>query len=277
VGVIEELRLVTQVEPKTGRPYTNFVAGIVVLDQAAESEDLDWDWISARRDPARTDADCLSLAPSSWQTWVHDGASALPRLRRSVARLSIIRKDEQLPTPGSKEEQVLQAIMEFYNKRKPHFEALAETVAARVLAGDHSGTYKMGWITRRGHDHGTDFVGRLDVGSGFSATSLVVLGQAKCEGGPTNGRDIARTVARLQRGWIGCYVTTSYFSPSVQLEIAEDEFPLVLIHGKRIAEEVLGIMSEDGSGSVLEVLERIDGTYRDRISDRRPDEILLDH
>jgi hypothetical protein len=63
----------------------------------------------------------------------------------------------------------------------------------------------------------------------------------------------------------------------VQLEIAEDEFPLVLIHGKRIAEEVLGIMSEDGSGSVLEVLERIDGTYRDRISDRRPDEILLDH
>lgn len=277
VGVIEELRLVTQVEPKSGTPFTNFVAGIVVLDQSAEGEVLDWDWISARRDPERLDTDCLKLAPESWRTWTRDGASALPRLRRSIARMSIVRKEDQLPPRGSKADKVLLAVMEFYKERKAHFEALAEVIAARVLSGETPGTYRMGWITSRGHDHGTDFVGRIDVGTGFSGTSLVVLGQAKCERAATSGRDIARTVARLQRGWIGCYVTTSYFSPSVQIEIAEDEFPLVLIHGKRVAEEVLGIMMEDGSSSVTDLLEKIDGTYRARISDRRPDEILMDH
>jgi hypothetical protein len=74
---------------------------------------------------------------------------------------------------------------------------------------------------------------------------------------------------------MGCHVTTIYFSQRVQLEIAEDEFPL--IHGRRIAEEVLGIMSEVGTSSVLEVPKHIDDKYRDRISDRRPGEILLHH
>ena len=50
-----------------------------------------------------------------------------------------------------------------------------------------------------------DFVGRLDVGSGHSTAKLVVLGQAKCEKlqSATGGNHIARTVARLRRGWIG--------------------------------------------------------------------------
>ena len=42
----------------------------------------------------------------------------------------------------------------------------------------------------------------------------------------TNGKDIARTVARLKRGWIGIYITTGYFSEPVQREVIEDKYPL---------------------------------------------------
>jgi hypothetical protein len=151
---------VTQVERKTGRPYTNFVADIVMLDQASESEELDWDWISARRDPAMTDLDCLTCAPLSWPTWVYDGASAHPRLRRIVARHSIIRTAEKFLTPGSREEQILRIIMELDSERKPQFGALAESVAAQVLAGDRSGT--------------TRFVGSPVVAMTTEPTSLAV-------------------------------------------------------------------------------------------------------
>ena len=71
----------------------------------------------------------------------------------------------------------------------------------------------------------------MDIGSGFGAAKIIVLGQAKCESlnTPTSGTHIARTVAKLRRGWLGIYVTTSYFSNNVQIEILEDKYPLLLI------------------------------------------------
>jgi len=56
-----------------------------------------------------------------------------------------------------------------------------------------------------------------------------VLGQAKCQvlDRPTHGRDIARTVARLRRGRLGVYVTTSFFSSQTQREVIEDRYPTV--------------------------------------------------
>jgi hypothetical protein len=69
-------------------------------------------------------------------------------------------------------------------------------------------------------------------------------------------------------------VTTSYFSPSVQQEVVEDKYPLALIHGRRVAEETARLAFERGS-SVHRLLETIDATYEDRISHRRPEEILL--
>ena len=60
----------------------------------------------------------------------------------------------------------------------------------------------MGWVTSPGSAGGADFIGRLDVGEGFGAAKLVVLGQAKCEAldSPTGGNQIARTVAQLKLG-----------------------------------------------------------------------------
>ena len=69
---------------------------------------------------------------------------------------------------------------------------------------------------------------------------MVVLGQAKCNDPtkPVNGRDIARTVARLKRGWIGAFVTTSFFSEAVQQEVKEDDYPIMMINGAKITEIV---------------------------------------
>ena len=130
-------------------------------------------------------------APESWQRWVDEGDSARTCIRRSVARLSVTARSEQLPTPGTREATVLREIMAFYDGRKHRFEALAELIAARVLGSDRV-TYRLGWITPRGHDFGIDSVCRSDIGDGFARTSLVVLGQAKCEQGVTSGRDIPR-------------------------------------------------------------------------------------
>jgi hypothetical protein len=144
-----------------------------------------------------------------------------------------------------------------------------------VIAESH-GRYRPGWITRGSGDHGVDFVGRLDVGSGFSSTSLVVLGQAKCErpDSSTSGKDIARTVARLRRGWIGCYVTTGTFSASTQEEVVEDRYPLILVPGSKVAQAVRTIALRDGI-TVERLLQRVDSSYLSRLRDRDPEQVLI--
>lgn len=85
-------------------------------------------------------------------------------------------------------------------------------ITQRIFNGNGA-KFTPGWITSKTGDGGTDFVGRIDFGSDFSVLRIIVLGQAKCEkmDTPTNGRDIARTVARLKRGWVGAYVKPHIF------------------------------------------------------------------
>src|SRR5207248_1461676 len=122
--------------------------------------------------------------------------------RRRVSKLSIASAREQLPSNGSLEARALRQIYQYYEGRKSRFEALAALVTQHVFSKSGA-NYRLGWITRAGGDNGIDFVGRLDLGLGFSGVKIVVLGQAKCEhpDSPTNGVHIARTVARLRRGW----------------------------------------------------------------------------
>lgn len=70
----------------------------------------------------------------------------------------------------------------------------------------------------------------------LASVQIIVLGQAKCTDPtkPVNGKDIARTVARMKRGWIGAFVTTSYFSEPVQQEVKEDSYPLMMINGAEL-------------------------------------------
>jgi Restriction endonuclease AspBHI N-terminal/Restriction endonuclease len=275
-GLIEQAALVSQWDATSSSYFTNYVYDFLVFSLVHENEAFDWGWINTRRDPKASDLSSLAKAPAAWRRWAQEGPQSIPQIRRSVAKFRVVKKSEQLPSAGSKEDAVLQAIILFYKAKKVRFEALADWVVARVL-GQGNAKYRQGWITRRSADGGADFVGRLDIGSAFATTRIVVFGQAKCESprAPTNGNDIARTVARLRRGWIGVYVTTSFFSDPVQQEIIEDQYPIVLIHGKRVAEEVAIGMFERGL-SVQDFLKEIDKTYETRILMRRPEEILLE-
>ena len=120
-----------------------------------------------------------------------------------------------------------------------------------------------------------DFVGRIDLGSEFGKVKLVLLGQAKCEklNRPTGGNHVARTIARLKRGGVGAYVTTSYFSDRVQREILSDGVPILLINGQRVAQEVLRLTQKRGFSHHHEFLKAVDASYQ--TVNRRPEEILF--
>ncbi len=275
-GFIAGVELLTQHQASTGS-FANYAFDCVVVSLADEAETFDWTWINRRRDPNLDIDSCLAAAPAAWQRWVKNGPEAVESVRRRVSRLQVVKPAEQLPTAGTKEDSILKGIYAFYaNKPKARFEALAELVAERVIR-PAGGDYLRGGLTRASADGGIDFIGRLDVGTGFGRAKLVVLGQAKCEqpGRPTSGTHIARTVARLRRGWLGAYVTTSFFSERTQREVIEDRYPIVLINGRRIAQEVLGMLVETGSLDLEKFLVAVDATYGSQLVPRDPEEILL--
>jgi restriction endonuclease Mrr len=156
-----------------------------------------------------------------------------------VSKSRIIKKNEQKAL-SAEEKEILKKVYSFFdkkNKSKHHFEGLASAVSCRVIGGN----IKQGWVTQKSGDEGIDFVNRLDLGNGFSKTSIVVLGQAKCitTDSSVSASDLARVVARLQRGWIGVYVTTGAFSDNAQKELIDDNYPMILINGKRLAQEII--------------------------------------
>jgi hypothetical protein len=159
----------------------------------------------------------------------------------------------------------------------PRKSTLTPIAPTERVIGPEKGTYEKGWITSPGIDGGADFIASVRLGSEFSAAKIIVLGQAKCVrlDNPTHGNHIARTVARLKRGWIGVFVTTSYFSEAVQQEVIEDRYPIVLIHGKRLAEEVIKVIhEEDKYANVVDFLDELTAGYDSRIQQRQPEESL---
>jgi len=275
-GLIDKIERVVQHDSERNWSFTNYAFDFTVLNLAPENELFDWGWVTARRDGQISDEEALRGAPEAWRTWVEGGSATIARLRRRVSRLLVVPREKQRPTPGSREAAVLNQIYRFYDGKKSRFEGLAEFVAARILKS--AGAYRTGWITPASSDGGADFVGRLDIGSELARVKLVVLGQAKCESpdSPTGGNHIARTVARLRRGWIGVYVTTSYFSDPVQREVIEDKYPIVLVDGLRLAIEVETAAFEQGITEIGDLLRYIDGQLEGIIVKRDPEEILFE-
>jgi hypothetical protein len=276
-GIISRAERITQFDRKNQRPFTNYVFDFVVFSLCEENEEFDWKWIAARRNPTLSREATLQFAPVCWRIWVKEGSKSVEKCRRRIAKLLTYSTLEQRPKKGSPEAKVLEEIYAFYSGRKSRFEALASLVAARIIKGDGN-AYRHGWITPPSSDGGADFIGRLDIGSDLARTKLVVLGQAKCEkmASPTGGNHIARTVARLKRGWIGIYVTTSYFSESVQREVLEDKYPIILINGLRLAKEVFAIIHEQGFGGIKAFLEEVDRNCDKQLMERDPEEILYE-
>jgi hypothetical protein len=276
IAVIERVEQVVQWDDHLRQSYPNYVYDLAVLDLGAENERLDWNWINARRNPKLEAAAALQLAPKSWKRWAKDGTRALPLVRRKVSRARIMSKADQRPPIGSKEEKVLTQTYDAFAVHKHHFEAVAASVAARVFRASGS-VYHEGWLTQPSGDKGVDFVGRVDLGSGLAQTRLVVLGQAKCVAPSTSisADQIARVVARLRRGWVGVYVTTGVFSEPAQQEIGDDEYPIVLIHGARLATEIRQMALETHEGDVPGLLQHLVQTGVPTITHRLPEEILF--
>jgi hypothetical protein len=272
-GVIEKVEMVTQYDSK-GNYFANYMFDLCVFTMKSEKEHFDWSWINARRNPELSVKDTLKFAPKAWKTWVEKGSTNLSEVRRKISSLSVVKTFDQQPAVGSKEERVLSQIYDYYKTNRHSFEMLAMRVAEHIFS--ESGIKIIpGWITSKSSDGGIDFVMRMDIDQGLSGTKIVILGQAKCEKPdmPTNGQHIARTVARLKRGWIGAYVTTSYFSSSVQQEVIDDQYPIMLINGKKIAETVSDILVKNGL-SLSEYLDDLDNQYEFNTKNRRADEIL---
>ena len=230
-GVPVRCTINTQREKKSGQYFTNLAIELALFHLSKENEIFDWAWIDARRDGSLDASEILKLAPDAWRDWVGNGDSAIDRCRRNVAKNRIVKRATQAMLTGN-EKRLLDEIHAYYENQKHPFEGLASYVATRIIG--HG--CKRGWVTKRSGDMGIDFVCRLDVGDPggqLSRAPIVVLGQAKCQKNPVAAPDLARVVARLQRGWMGVYVTTSIFSEPAQIELAEDRYPLVLINGGR--------------------------------------------
>jgi hypothetical protein len=277
LAVIAGARLVTQFSEKNGGFFTNYLFELAILSLTEEGESVPMLWAADRRNPETTAKIANAMAPKSWHRWVKYGTPEVERLRRRVARYHIASKRDQLSPADSDSRRVLEKVYQFYEPRRHRFEALA-SLACESMMKNTGASYYRGWLTRGSGDGGLDFVGRLDVGEAMSRTKLVVLGQAKCEriDSPTGGVHVARTVARLRRGWVGAYVTTSFFSEAVQREVYEDQYPVMMINGASLAGEVTKLQLSGGFGSTQSFLEHVDSTYEEQVSGRKPEEILWD-
>jgi len=275
LAVITGARRVTQYSEKNGGFFTNYLFDLSILSLTEEDESVPMLWISDRRNSSLDAKVANAMAPKSWLDWIKFGSSEIEGLRRRVARYHIVPKREQVARPDSDRRKVLEKIYGFYEPKRHRFEALASLACESMVkeAGTH---YQRGWLTRGSGDGGLDFVGRIDIGEGLSRTKLVVLGQAKCEkiDAPTGGVHVARTVARLRRGWVGAYVTTSFFSEAVQREVYEDQYPVFLINGTALANEITKLQLASGFSDLGSFLEHVDSSYEEQVSNRRPEEIL---
>lgn len=274
-AIIERLEHVVQRDPTSGRSFPNIVLDLNVVDLSVTDDHLDWRWIDDRRSSDLTAEDSLRHAPFTWRRWVEEGQVALPQVRRRVLSTRVRSVADQQPVPSSVEAEVLQRVYGFFDERKHHFEHLAARVAAGIL-GRSATAYQEGWLTRAGGDGGVDFVGRLDIGVAPASTPLVVLGQAKCVAPTTsiNPDQVARVVARLRRGWLGVFVTTGSFSRQAQTEIINDQYPLVMISGRTLAEEVRRLAYASFGGDVEALLIDTVRAYSSAVTHRRPEEIL---
>jgi len=248
-GIPTRYMLLSQREKMSERYFTNLVVEIALFRLDTENESFDWEWIDRRRDGTLDANNVLKSAPSAWNLWVREGEAAVEKCRRRTARRRVFGKKEQLEYPEA-DKTLVREVARYYAACPHAFEGLASLVAERVIG--HG--CKRGWVTKRCADGGVDFVCRVDLGSEFSSVPVVILGQAKCQDS-VSGKDLARLVARLQRGWIGVFVTTGVFSKATQQELCEDRYPVVLINGKRMARELRIFMNTEGI-TLAELLKR---------------------
>jgi hypothetical protein len=285
-GLVTKISVRQEYEPKSKRVFSNYLFEVTLLKVPPNG--LDWRWIYDRRDLSLPLEQINRYAPEAWKVWVKQGLSAINKVRQHIAHYEVSSQQIQVMELLPAHKKVLNSIVDYYPKStdKGKFEALASLIAQEYF-GEH---YTRGWITKHSGDMGIDFIGRIDIknhlapspeGTILGGTKLLVLGQAKCRTNFTspkageNAQDIARVAARLQRGYIGIYITTGTFTIPTQTEVAIDGYPIVLINGRQLADLLIQYMNRTGM-KVTEILEECDIWYKSNKSNNPPENFLHD-
>jgi hypothetical protein len=187
------------------------VLDILPVDQVSA------EWIRSRRSGSELGA------PPEWLRYARSGEH-----QRLVVYAKHVRsKLEQLPPQASADRALLYQL----NGVDPFaFERLiVRTFKSMDISHDIQGT-------RHVRDGGFDFFGSFRLPPPLTYT-IPMKGEVKRydpEGSGVGPKDVARLVARLQRGEHGVFATNSYFTPQAQEEVFADRYPVELIYGGRL-------------------------------------------
>ncbi len=272
-GVLEKVSLITQ--KGNNSEFTNLEFEFGILDLSKENNLFDWEWISDRCDEHLNDNETCKKAPDSWKYWIKNGNDKIEKVRRHVLKSKIVKEADQKPKKGSIEEKILKIIENHYKNQKIKFELFALQIAQFYFL-DNDVKYFEGYITKGSGDKGIDFVSRIDIGQDLDGIKMVVIGQAKCQSKTISSKDIARTIAKLKRNYIGVIVTNSTFSTQTQEEILEDQYPLIMLNGNKIAQLTNKYILDSSNDlkKLKDYLVHIDELYSDYRSNIRPDDII---
>lgn len=274
IGVLEKVSLITQ-KGNNKTEFTNLEFEFGILDLSKENNQLDWNWISARCNEKLSNQETNKIAPASWKYWIQNGNDKIEKIRRHVIKSKIIKEKDQKPIKGSIEDRIIKIIEKHYQNKKLQFELFALQIAQFYFM-ENDIKYLEGYITKGSGDKGIDFISRIDIGQDLAGIKMIVIGQAKCQNNTISSKDIARTIAKLKRNYIGILVTNSTFSTQTQEEILEDQYPLIMINGNKMAQLTNKyILDSSNDLTILEqYLNQIDDQYKDYKSNIRPDDII---
>lgn len=161
--------------------------------------------------------------PEEWRRYAATGDHG----RLIVHAKRIRQREDQVPLGGPQRK-----LLELLTKLDPFkFERLVVKAFQQTEIGHEIVQ------TRHVRDGGFDFHGSFRLPPPLSYT-IPLKGEVKryeIDGGGVGPKDVARLVARLQRGEHGVFVTTSHFTTQAQGEMFADRYPVELIPGGRFA------------------------------------------
>lgn len=257
--------------------FTNFEFEFCIFDLSKENNLLEWEWISDRCCKKISTEETKKHAPEAWKYWLKNGNDKIEKIRRHVLKSKIINETDQKTKTGSTEEKILKAIEKHYQNpnKKLQFELFALQIT-QFFFMENNMKFLDGYITKGSGDKGIDFISRIDIGQDLAGIKMVVIGQAKCQKDTINSKDIARTIAKLKRNYVGVFVTNSTFSSQTQEEILEDQYPLIMINGNKIAQltNKYILNSSNNLKRLDEYLNNLDEEYNNYKSNIRPDDII---
>jgi hypothetical protein len=197
-------------------PVPNYRFKFAIL----EENDIQLDWILNRVQGKRE-----TLEPQALKKWIKTG-----KITRLTPWIKHIRtQKEQLPSNKS-DRIILKKLIEIFNDRQ--FEKVVVDIFSRIPSISRIK------ITRQIKDGGFDFIGDYWLES--INYQMRFKGEVKKWNSGVGPKDLARLVARLDKGEFGIFVTTSYYTKQAQEELMIDKYPVKLFSGL----DLVGLLKE---------------------------------